>query len=99
MAIPGIDDTTKTWIGSDLEVPNSNGYGMMFRNTANISEQTKALGDKLNSILNNKSIEVDNPLILGQITALSGNYNMARQLQSNIMKSIKDTAQALIRNI
>ncbi|HHR5902495.1 TPA: type III secretion apparatus needle protein [Providencia alcalifaciens] len=98
MAIQGIN-AAGTWTASDLEKPDNNGYGMMFRNTANISEQTKNLGDKLNTILNDKSIEVDNPLILGQITALSGNYNMARQLQSNIMKSIKDTAQALIRNV
>nr|WP_282553198.1 EscF/YscF/HrpA family type III secretion system needle major subunit [Providencia rustigianii] len=50
-------------------------------------------------MLDDKSLEVDNPLVLGKITALSGNYNMARQLQSNVMKSIKDAAQAIIRNV
>ncbi|MEX5926954.1 EscF/YscF/HrpA family type III secretion system needle major subunit [Providencia hangzhouensis] len=50
-------------------------------------------------MLASTNLEVDNPLVLAKITAMSGNYNMARQLQSNFMKSIKDTDQAIIRNV
>lgn len=99
MAIPGIDDTTGNWVASSFEAPSSSKNGMMYRATANISLRTKELGDNLNNVISSPNLEVDNPLILGQITALSGSYNMARQLQSNIMKAIKDTAQAIIRNV
>nr|WP_282551780.1 EscF/YscF/HrpA family type III secretion system needle major subunit [Providencia sp. JUb39] len=71
----------------------------MYRSSAGISERTKTIADELKSMIDNPNLEVDNPLNLGKITALSGNYNMARQLQSNIMKSFKDAAQAIIRNM
>ncbi len=100
--MPAID-TNGNWIGSTLETTSTtasdNKWGMMYRSSAGISERVKVVGDELKSMLDNPSLEVDNPLVLGKITALSGNYNMARQLQSNVMKSIKDAAQAIIRNV
>ncbi|MFW0929595.1 MULTISPECIES: type III secretion apparatus needle protein [Providencia] len=85
-----------------LEAPPStinSKYGMMYRASAGISARTKVIADELHTMINDDNLEVDNPLVLGKITALSGNYNMARQLQSNVMKSIKDAAQAIIRNV
>ena len=103
MSTPGISGSTGNWDGPKLEnssaVGTDNKWGMMYRSSAGISERTKTLADELKSMLDDKSLEVDNPLVLGKITALSGNYNMARQLQSNVMKSIKDAAQAIIRNV
>ncbi|MBP6122368.1 MULTISPECIES: EscF/YscF/HrpA family type III secretion system needle major subunit [Providencia] len=106
MATSGIN-ALGNWNASKLEgLSNSLGisskdakWGMMYRSTAGMSERVKVVGDELKAMLDDKNLEVDNPLILGKITALSGNYNMARQLQSNIMKSIKDAAQAIIRNV
>ncbi|EFB73051.1 Uncharacterised protein [Providencia rustigianii] len=102
----GIDKTTGNWVGANFEntvtssaTSNDSKWGMMYRSTAGVSERTKTIADELKSMLDDKSLEVDNPLVLGKITALSGNYNMARQLQSNVMKSIKDAAQAIIRNV
>ncbi|ENR5392994.1 EscF/YscF/HrpA family type III secretion system needle major subunit [Providencia rettgeri] len=98
--IPGLDADGK-WIASALENlgTSKNNMGMIYRTSASISDKAKQFGDELNTILADASLEVDNPLVLAKITAMSGNYNMARQLQSNFMKSIKDTDQALIRNV
>ncbi len=106
MATTGIN-ATGNWNASKLEglsnslgiSPKNTKWGMMYRSSAGISDRVKVVGDELKSMLDNPSLEVDNPLVLGKITALSGNYNMARQLQSNVMKSIKDAAQAIIRNV
>ncbi|MDV5227708.1 EscF/YscF/HrpA family type III secretion system needle major subunit [Providencia rettgeri] len=98
---------------STLETPAASGaadstneLGMMYRSTANVSTRAKELGDYLKNLTDGKDsggkdgkLEVDNPLVLARITAASGNYNMARQLQSNLMKAIKDTASAIIRNV
>ncbi|MDQ5991084.1 EscF/YscF/HrpA family type III secretion system needle major subunit [Providencia stuartii] len=101
--IPGINKDTGNWESSAFETPvaGDKNWGMMYRSSANVSNRAKELADELKDILDGKheKLEVDNPLVLGKITALSGNYNMARQLQSNLMKSIKDTAQAIIRNV
>lgn len=99
--MPTTGSTTGEWDASTFETIDSirSKYGMMYRASAGISTRTKAIADELHAMLNNSTLEVDNPLVLGQITALSGNYNMARQLQSNVMKSIKDAAQAIIRNV
>ncbi|MGX4743427.1 EscF/YscF/HrpA family type III secretion system needle major subunit [Providencia rettgeri] len=98
--IPGLNPEGK-WETSDLEIlgTGQNNMGMIYRTSASISSKAKQFGDELNTILADKTLEVDNPLVLAKITAMSGNYNMARQLQSNFMKSIKDTDQALIRNV
>lgn len=96
---------------STLETPvakdatdSTNELGMMYRSSASVSKRAKDLGDQLALLTkgedaDGKKLEVDNPLVLARITAASGNYNMARQLQSNLMKSIKDTASAIIRNV
>lgn len=103
MPILGINEATGNWVASDFEIPNSDkkNWGMMYRSTSSISARAKDLADELDKILKGtgEELEVDNPLVLAKITALSGNYNMARQLQSNLMKSIKDTAQTAIRNV
>ncbi|MEQ5318252.1 EscF/YscF/HrpA family type III secretion system needle major subunit [Providencia vermicola] len=110
MSAPGIGEqkdtngnmvSTGEWVSSDLEVGNAadGKLGMMYRASAGLSARTKEIGDELKKMIDNPNVEVDNPLVLGKITALSGNYNMARQLQSNVMKSIKDAAQAIIRNV
>ncbi|MEQ5113007.1 EscF/YscF/HrpA family type III secretion system needle major subunit [Providencia vermicola] len=93
--------STGEWVSSTLEVgnPADGKWGMMYRASAGLSARTKEIGDKLKKMIDDPFVEVDNPLVLSQITALSGNYNMARQLQSNVMKSIKDAAQAIIRNV
>ncbi|HBO23393.1 EscF/YscF/HrpA family type III secretion system needle major subunit [Providencia sp.] len=98
--IPGLDGSNR-WAKSDLEVEGSgtNNLGMIYRTSASISSKAKLFGDELNTILSSTNLEVDNPLVLAKITAMSGNYNMARQLQSNFMKSIKETDQAIIRNV
>ncbi|MBN4866026.1 MULTISPECIES: type III secretion apparatus needle protein [Providencia] len=89
------DNTTTT---NNTTTANSK-WGMMYASSAGLSARTKVIADELKGMIDNPNIEVDNPLVLGKITALSGNYNMARQLQSNVMKSIKDAAQAIIRNV
>lgn len=93
--------STGEWDGSAFEASGSTDskWGMMYRASAGLSARTKIIADRLKDTLDNPNVEVDNPLVLGQITSLSGNYNMARQLQSNVMKSIKDAAQAIIRNV
>ncbi|MEX0422704.1 type III secretion apparatus needle protein [Providencia rettgeri] len=98
--IPGLD-TNGRWGNSHLEAEgkDKNDLGMIYRTSASISDKAKKFGDELNTILSSSNLEVDNPLVLAKITAMSGNYNMARQLQSNFMKSIKDTDQAIIRNV
>ncbi|WP_272676703.1 EscF/YscF/HrpA family type III secretion system needle major subunit [Providencia huaxiensis] len=97
--ITGLDNGR--WVSSNLEIEekNKDGLGMIYRTSASISAKAKQFGDELNTILSSTNLEVDNPLVLARITAMSGNYNMARQLQSNFMKSIKDTDQAIIRNV
>ncbi|MEQ5574125.1 EscF/YscF/HrpA family type III secretion system needle major subunit [Providencia huaxiensis] len=97
--IPGLDNGR--WVSSNLEIEgkDKDDLGMIYRTSASISAKAKQFGNELNALLSSPTLEVDNPLVLAKITAMSGNYNMARQLQSNFMKSIKDTDQAIIRNV
>lgn len=107
MAVPGMTETGTSpnivdeWEGSNFETKDAKNskWGMIYRASAGLNERTKVIADELKTMLDSPNVEVDNPLVLGKITALSGNYNMARQLQSNVMKSIKDAAQAIIRNV
>ncbi|MEX9881939.1 EscF/YscF/HrpA family type III secretion system needle major subunit [Providencia rettgeri] len=94
-------DTSGRWGSSKLETEGTgkNDLGMIYRTSASISAKATKFGDELNTLLASTNLEVDNPLVLAKITAMSGNYNMAHQLQSNFMKSIKDTDQAIIRNV
>lgn len=98
--IPGLDSNGR-WESSVLEIGSSspNDMGMIYNSVANISAKAKFFGDELNTIIADKDLQIDNPLVLAKITAMSGNYNMARQLQSNFMKALKDTDQAIIRNL
>ncbi|AXH63284.1 MULTISPECIES: EscF/YscF/HrpA family type III secretion system needle major subunit [Providencia] len=97
--ITGLDNGR--WVSSNLEIEgkDKDDLGMIYRTSASISAKAKQFGNELNALLSSPTLEVDNPLVLAKITAMSGNYNMARQLQSNFMKSIKDTDQAIIRNV
>ena len=74
-------------------------WGMQYRVGAKMNPQVKKLADELDSMLSKKNQELDNPEVLAKIASVSGHYNSARQAQSSIMKSIKDTAQSIIRNM
>ncbi|AJJ63869.1 EscF/YscF/HrpA family type III secretion system needle major subunit [Yersinia aldovae] len=88
------------WSTNDYEKFDANSpYGMMYRTGGLLSDRVKSLADKLNTKLADKTIEMDNPVVLAEISALNGHYNSVRQAQSNIMKSVKDTSQAIIRNL
>jgi type III secretion protein F len=89
-----------TWSTNSYEAFDpSSPYGMMYRTGGLLSDRVKSLADKLNDKLKDPSIEMDNPVVLAEISALNGHYNSVRQAQSNIMKSVKDTSQAIIRNL
>ncbi|CNH96205.1 type III secretion apparatus needle protein [Yersinia aldovae] len=92
--------TQSTWSTNAYEAFDaSSPYGMMYRTGGLLSDRVKSLADKLNAKLADKTIEMDNPVVLAEISALNGHYNSVRQAQSNIMKSVKDTSQAIIRNL
>ena len=74
-------------------------YGMIYRAGAAPNERITSLANDLKTKLETAKTELDNPVILAEISALNGHYNSARQLQSNLMKSLKDTSQAIIRNM
>ena len=96
--IDGIMDTGN-WETSKYETIHSNSkWGMAYRVGGLMDSTVKKAADELETILKNTT-ELDNPLTLAKISALNGHYNGARQLQSNLMKSIKDTSQAIIRNV
>ncbi|HDL6961227.1 TPA: type III secretion apparatus needle protein [Yersinia enterocolitica] len=87
------------WEASAYEVPGANSkWGMAYRVGGLMNDKVKELADELKKSLENTS-ELDNPLTLAKISALNGNYNGSRQLQSNLIKSLKDTSQAIIRNV
>ncbi|CNK52104.1 EscF/YscF/HrpA family type III secretion system needle major subunit [Yersinia mollaretii] len=77
----------------------SDSFGMMFRTGGLLNTRVKTLADELNTLLSDTTNEMDNPVVLAKISALNGHYNSARQAQSNLMKSVKDTSQAIIRNM
>ncbi|HDN2512178.1 TPA: type III secretion apparatus needle protein [Providencia rettgeri] len=97
----GTDSTTGKWVISTFEeaAPENSNNGMMYHAVANLSSKAQSIGNELNDALAQAKLDVDNPVYLAEVTSLSANYNMARQLQSNLMKSIKDTAQSIIRNV
>lgn len=74
-------------------------FGMESRIGKQFDGRVETLANKLQAQINDAKNELDNPLVLAEISALNGHYNSARQTQSSIMKSIKDTAQSIIRNI
>ncbi|WP_145556373.1 EscF/YscF/HrpA family type III secretion system needle major subunit [Yersinia canariae] len=94
-------DTT-SWDTSAFEKPDTTSdknWGMQYRAGALLNTRVKALADELQTMLSDSKGELDNPIVLAKISALNGHYNGARQIQSNVMKSLKDTAQAIIRNM
>ncbi|CNK23468.1 hypothetical protein yaldo0001_4930 [Yersinia aldovae ATCC 35236] len=97
-AIDGIMPTGN-WEASAYETTSANSkWGMAYRVGGLMNDKVKALADELKTSLENTA-ELDNPLTLAKISALNGNYNGSRQLQSNLIKSLKDTSQAIIRNV
>ncbi|HHL2560661.1 TPA: EscF/YscF/HrpA family type III secretion system needle major subunit [Yersinia enterocolitica] len=97
-AIEGILSTGH-WETSAYEKPGTNSkWGMAYRVGGLMNDKVKQLADELKKSLENTA-ELDNPLTLAKISALNGNYNGSRQLQSNLIKSLKDTSQAIIRNV
>lgn len=94
-------DVNGSWTTNNYEMikeGTTSKWGMMYRSGALFNGTVNALADKLADLLENAK-EFDNPVVLAEISALNGHYNSARQAQSNIMKSVKDTSQAIIRNI
>lgn len=101
MAIPGLE-ANGNWSTSEYEkvdTTSTSNWGMMYRSGALLNTRVKELADELKTALSDKNNEMDNPIVLAKISALNGHYNGARQAQSNIMKSVKDTSQAIIRNM
>lgn len=101
MAISGLE-TNGNWETSEYEkidATSPSKWGMTYRSGALLNTRVKALADELKTALEDANNEMDNPIVLAKISALNGHYNGARQAQSNIMKSVKDTSQAIIRNM
>ncbi|MGE4802859.1 EscF/YscF/HrpA family type III secretion system needle major subunit [Yersinia hibernica] len=101
MAVPGLE-SNGNWSTSAFETvdtTSTSNWGMQYRSGALLNTRVKELADQLKSALSDTKNEMDNPIVLAKISALNGHYNSARQAQSNIMKSIKDTSQAIIRNM
>ncbi|QHB33886.1 type III secretion apparatus needle protein [Yersinia canariae] len=101
MAIPGLN-AAGNWETSKLEGLDATSigkWGMQYRTGALLNTRVKTLADELKNMLSDPKSELDNPIVLAKISALNGHYNGARQAQSNIMKSLKDTSQAIIRNM
>lgn len=97
-AIDGIN-LDGNWEASVYETTSANSkWGMAYRVGGSMNDKVKELADELDKRLKNTE-ELDNPLTLAKISALNGNYNGSRQLQSNLIKSLKDTSQAIIRNV
>ncbi|HDL7825966.1 TPA: type III secretion apparatus needle protein [Yersinia enterocolitica] len=87
------------WEETNLEKVSTNSkWGVAYQVGGLMNDHITKLGDELHTQLNNAT-DLDSPLKLAKIAALSGNFNAARQLQSSLMKAIKDTSQAIIRNI
>lgn len=78
---------------------NTDSEGMELRIGSKFDDRVQKLAKDLQDEIQAASNELDNPVVLAKISGLNGHYNSARQLQSSIMKSIKDTAQSIIRNI
>lgn len=94
--------TNGKWTTNNYEAENgtqTSDYGMIYRAGAAPNERIKYLANELKTKLTEAKAELDNPVTLAEISALNGHYNSARQLQSNLMKSLKDTSQAIIRNM
>lgn len=101
MPIAGLE-SNGNWKTSEYEkvdATSTSNWGMTYRSGALLNTRVQALADELKAALENPNNEMDNPIVLAKISALNGHYNGARQAQSNIMKSVKDTSQAIIRNM
>lgn len=101
MAVPGLQ-ASGNWSTSQYEAVDTKSdknWGMQYRSGALLNGRVEELANELKKELENANNEMDNPVVLAKISALNGHYNSARQAQSNIMKSIKDTSQAIIRNM
>ncbi|MBF1996217.1 EscF/YscF/HrpA family type III secretion system needle major subunit [Serratia symbiotica] len=101
MPISGIN-SNGNWTTSEYEkvdTASTNNWGMMYRNGSLLNARVETLANELKNALEDANNEMDNPIVLAKISALNGHYNSARQAQSNVMKSIKDTSQAIIRNM
>ncbi|WP_174847865.1 type III secretion apparatus needle protein [Yersinia artesiana] len=97
-AIEGIL-STGSWEASAYEIPGTNSkWGMAYRVGGLMNGTIKSIADELKTTLETTA-ELDNPLTLAKVAALNGNYNASRQLQSNLGKSTRDTAMAIIRNV
>ncbi|MHA0902028.1 EscF/YscF/HrpA family type III secretion system needle major subunit [Enterobacter ludwigii] len=98
----GIDTTTGNWQDNNYDKTvdmGSNNWGLAYQSGAKMNDEIKRIGDELNTIITDKNQSLDDPRLLAKISALNGHYNGARQTQSALMKALKDTAQAIIRNI
>lgn len=96
-----IDSATGDWSASKYEeIPTADkNWGFVYRGGAHLNGRVEELANELQRMLADTKTELDNPIVLAKISALNGHYNGARQAQSNLMKSIKDTSQAIIRNM
>ncbi|CNH90098.1 EscF/YscF/HrpA family type III secretion system needle major subunit [Yersinia mollaretii] len=99
-----IDKATGDWSASTYEaIPAGQAadknWGFVYRGGAHLNGRVEELANELQRMLADTKTELDNPIVLAKISALNGHYNGARQAQSNLMKSVKDTSQAIIRNM
>lgn len=101
MPTPGLE-TNGNWTTSKYETidtTSTSNWGLMYRSGAHLNGRVEELANELQQILGDPKTELDNPTVLAKLSSLNGHYNSARQAQSNLMKSVKDTSQAIIRNM
>ncbi|WP_051144546.1 EscF/YscF/HrpA family type III secretion system needle major subunit [Yersinia massiliensis] len=98
---PAVAASPSRWTVSSYEEFDNqkDSLGMAYRSGALLNARVNSLAKELKDALSDPNNEMDNPIVLAKISALNGHYNGVRQAQSNIMKSIKDTSQAIIRNM
>ncbi|MBS3050418.1 EscF/YscF/HrpA family type III secretion system needle major subunit [Enterobacter mori] len=98
-----INATTGNWTASQLETPvtatGTNNWGMVYQAGSHLNSKIEKIANELQTVLADANQSLDNPILLAKISALNGHYNGARQAQSGVMKAMKDTSQAIIRNI
>lgn len=102
MADPTGMTATGGWTNNNYESEsdlNESPLGMVYRAGAHLNPRVDDLANRLQALLTTPDIEMDNPKVLAEISALNGHYNSARQAQSSLMKAIKDTSQSIIRNM
>ncbi|EPZ8123998.1 type III secretion apparatus needle protein [Yersinia enterocolitica] len=94
--------TNGTWTTNKYESEGGatqSDWGMIYRSGAHLNERVNTLATELQKMLSDPKIEMDNPVILAKLSALTSHYNLARQTQSNISKQLKETAQTISRNM